>query len=205
MLTLDGYPSGVVPALLACTFAEPAPDVVYGGGRIEGELTLDVEDDEGPIGTFSIEGTDDPASFDFENCVEGGALSLGNDVLHQRVVACGTLEDVELKEVWGWCGTRDYGTFRLDLPFDKDGTRIWTTDAVMSFDGEPGGSLDAWSMSALTMNDVETHGMSIHMERVDWVIMAAEPDDCQEHLGILGRGQATISWSFDPDVRAVMD
>ncbi|HJN77866.1 MAG TPA: hypothetical protein QGF58_28375 [Myxococcota bacterium] len=194
--------------IAACTFEGPAPDVVYGGGRIWGEMTLSDEFDEGPIGTFEIEGTDDPAGFDFDDCDSGGALRLGNDAIHERVTACfqpDEMEGFDLKEVRRWCGIDDYGPLLIDFEFDEDGKRIWTIDPVMEVIGSPAGGLEAWSQSSLSMNDVETHGMSVYMTHVDWVIMAAEEEGCDKHLGILGTGTATVSWEFDPEVRAVLE
>lgn len=194
--------------LLSCTFTEPAPDVVYGGGSLWGEFIKTDPLDEGPDGPFEIAGTESPGDFDFEACEEGAAARLGNNEIHQEVVACFHPDDMPGFFITGitrgFCGTDAYdGLFTMRFVFDNDGTSIYTIEPVATVAGSPEGSLDAWSMSELTMNEVETLGMRVDMTHIDWVIMGVE-EDCEEHLGILGRGTAWVQWAFDEDVQAAL-
>lgn len=194
--------------LLACTIVEPAPDVAYGGGSIWADLTLSDEFDEGPIGRFEVEGTDDPGGFDFEACTEGAALRLGNDALHEEVVACfwpDEMEGFDLKEVRRWCGIDDYERMQIRFSFDEDGDRIYSNEPVMAVEATPAGGLEAWSQAALQITASDTHSMEVEIARIDWTIIAAEEEGCDKHQGILGTGTARIGWAFDPDVRAVLD
>lgn len=189
--------------LLACSQVKAIPDAAYGGGELEGLFELDVGQ-EGPLGSFELEGTEDPGAFELEECLEHGAVLIREaDRTQSRLVACIELvlaEDLVVHSVPALCGWQDFSRLRIDLVFDVHTGELETRDeALFTLYGRPEDQVLGWSTGEIELSEGTERSRELSLSQVEWIIDA---DGCELDLGTLSTGWVELAWDFDLEPRA---
>jgi hypothetical protein len=189
-------------SMVGCSQLKAFPDAAYGGGSVSGVFSLP-SGDEGLRGAFEVPGSEDPAEFELDDCLEHGALLIRSaDRAQSRVVACIELvlvEDLVVHSVPELCGWADFSRVRIDLLFDAQTGELETLEPLFYVYGRPQDGLVGWSVGDVELSEGTERSRELSLSAVEWIIDAP---DCGWDLGTVSTGSLELAWDFDLEPRA---